>query len=131
MRIAAIPDRRILVIDDESHIREVVQLCLEMIGGWEVLIAASGHEGLAKAGLEQPDAILLDMRMPDMDGLATFQKLKTNPTTQHIPVILLTAKVRATDQRRLTELGVTAAIAKPFAPLNLATQVAESLGWSL
>jgi CheY-like chemotaxis protein len=122
--------KRILVIDDEDDIREVAQLCLEMVGGWEVLTASSGSEGLALAETERPDAILLDVMMPDMDGLATFQKLQSNTATHHIPVLLLTAKVQSTDRHRFAELGLTALIAKPFDPLNLASQVAEALGWS-
>ncbi len=121
---------RILVVDDEDDIREVAQLCLEMLRGWEVLTASSGSEALAKAEAEQPDAILLDVMMPDMDGLATFQRLQANIATQHIPVILLTAKVQSADRQRFAELGVTAMIAKPFNPLHLASQVAEALGWS-
>lgn len=121
---------RILVIDDEDDIREVAKLCLEMVGGWEVLTAGSGSEGLTLAVAEQPDAILLDVMMPDMDGLATFQQLQANIVTQHIPVILLTAKVQPADRHRFAELGVAAMIAKPFNPLNLAGEVAEALGWS-
>ena len=123
--------KRILVIDDDDDIREVAQLTLETMGAWEVLTASSGSEGLAQAEAEQPDAILLDVMMPDMDGLATFHQLQTNPATQSIPVILLTAKVQSADQRRFTELGVIAMIAKPFNPMTLATQVAEALGWDL
>lgn len=122
--------KRILVIDDEDDIREVAQLCLEMLGGWEVLTACSGREGLVLAEAEQPDAILLDVMMPDMDGLATFQKLQANIATQHIPVILLTAKVQSADRHRFAKVGVTEMIAKPFNPLNLASLVAEALGWS-
>jgi len=122
--------KRILVIDDEDDIREVAQLSLEMVGGWEVLTACSGSEGLTKAEAEQPDAILLDVMMPDMDGLATFQKLQANTATHHIPVIFLTAKVQSPDRQRFAQLGVTAMIAKPFNPLNLANQVAEALAWS-
>jgi CheY-like chemotaxis protein len=121
--------KRILVIDDDDDIREVAQLTLETMGAWEVLTASSGSEGLAQAEAEQPDAILLDVMMPDMDGLTTFHQLQTNPATQPIPVILLTAKVQSADQRRFTELGVIAMIAKPFNPMTLATQVAEALGW--
>ena len=122
--------KRILVIDDEDDIREVAQICLEMVGNWEVLTASSGSEGIAKAKASQPDAILLDVMMPDMDGIATFQKLQANTATHHIPVIFLTAKVQSADRRRFAELGVTAMIAKPFDPLNLASLVAEALGWS-
>lgn len=122
--------KRILVIDDEDDIREVAQISLETVAGWEVLTACSGSEGLLQAEVEQPDVILLDVMMPDMDGFATFQKLQANTATQHIAVILLTAKVQSTDRQRFVELGITAMIAKPFNPLNLANQIAEILGWS-
>lgn len=121
--------KRILVVDNEAYIREVTQICLETVAGWEVITAGSGQEGIAKAAAEQPDAILLDVMMPDMDGITTFQKLQENPTTQLIPVLLLTAKVQASDRRRYTELGIKAAIAKPFSPTEIAAQIAEALGW--
>lgn len=122
--------RRILIVDDEEDIREVAQLTLEAVGGWEVLTAASGDEALAKAASQQLDAILLDIMMPDLDGIATFQQLQANPVTQHIPVILLTAKVQAADRHRFAELGLTAMIVKPFDPMILPDLVADALGWS-
>lgn len=122
--------KRILVIDDEEDIREVAQLSLEMVGGWEVVTAGSGSEGIALAKIEQPDAILLDVMMPDMDGPATFTQMQLYLETQQIPVIFLTAKVQATDRHRFAELGVAGIIAKPFDPMNLANQVAKVLGWS-
>ncbi len=123
--------KHILVIDNEEYIRELAQICLETVAGWKVLTAESGHSGLMLAQKEQPDAILLDVMMPDMDGPTTFQHLQANAATVHIPVILLTAKVQASDRRRYASMGMKAAIAKPFNPLQLATQVAEALGWSL
>ncbi|WNZ26970.1 response regulator [Leptolyngbya sp. NK1-12] len=122
--------RRILIIDNEQYIQEVTQICLRTTAGWQVLTASSGQEGIEKATAEQPDAILLDVMMPDMDGLTTFQHLQENTTTRQIPVILLTAKVQASDRRRYDELGVKGAIAKPFDPLQLANQIASTLGWS-
>ncbi|MGE5658122.1 MAG: response regulator [Actinomycetota bacterium] len=122
--------KRILVIDDAEDIREVAQVSLELVGGWEVLTASSGHEGVVKALVEQPDAILLDVMMPDQDGHTTFQQLQANCATQHIPVILLTAKIQACDSRKFTDLGVVTVITKPFEPLSLANQVAKALGWS-
>jgi CheY-like chemotaxis protein len=122
--------KRILVIDDEDDIREVAQLCLETIGGWEVMTAACGKEGLVTAETQQPDAILLDVMMPEMDGPTTFQNLQANAATQDIPVVFLTAKVQAAEQRRFAELGVKAVLTKPFDPLTLATQLAKALGWS-
>jgi CheY-like chemotaxis protein len=120
--------KQILVIDDEDDIRKLTQTCLEIMGSWEVLTASSGSEGLAKAQANQPDAILLDVMMPDMDGPTTFQKLQANPATRHIPVILLTAKGRSADQHLFAELGVTGVINKPFNPLKLADLVAKALG---
>jgi CheY-like chemotaxis protein len=122
--------KRVLVIDDEEDIREITQASLEIMAGLQVIVAVSSAEGLTKAEAEQPDAILLDVMLPEMDGVAVFQKLRSNPTTQHIPVILLTAKVQPVDQRRFAELGVTAVIAKPFKPAKLAADVVQILGWT-
>lgn len=122
--------RRILIIDDEDDIREVAQLTLEAISLWQVSTTSSGSEGLQLALEQQPDAILLDVMMPDMDGIATFQKLQANSNTQHIPVILMTAKVQPADRRCFAELGVKGVIAKPFNPMELADQVSKLLSWS-
>jgi CheY-like chemotaxis protein len=121
--------RRILVVDDEDHIREVAQVSLEMVGGFEVLTASSGRQCLERAAAEQPDAILLDVMMPGMDGPAAFEHLRADERTRHIPVILLTAKVHSADRRRLADLAVTGIIAKPFDPMTLSEEVARTLGW--
>jgi CheY-like chemotaxis protein len=119
--------KRILIIDDEPDIREATQLCLEIAKGWEVLTAASSQEGLEKAALEQPDAVLLDVMMPDMDGITTFERMRADPVTQHIPVILLTAKAQPADYRQYVQMNVSAIITKPYDPLTLADQIAEIL----
>ena len=124
-------NRRILIVDNEPSIQEVAQICLETVAGWEVSIASSGLEGLAAAEREQPDAILLDIMMPGMDGLDTFSRLQANPVTRSIPVILLTAKVQTTNCQDYTELGIRSTIAKPFNPLALAQEIATTLGWKL
>ncbi|WP_445638527.1 Two-component system response regulator [Nostoc sp. DSM 114161] len=123
--------KRILVVDNEQYIQEVAKICLETVAGWKVETASSGKEGIIKAETHQPDAILLDVMMPDMDGIATFEKLQANPLTKAIPVILLTAKIQASDRRRYAQIGINGAIAKPFNPLELAQQVAAALGWNL
>lgn len=123
--------KRILVIDNEQYIQEVAKICLETVAVWEVVTASSGEEGITKAETYQPDAILLDVMMPGMDGIATFEKLQGNAATKKIPVILLTAKVQATDRRRYAQMGIVTAIAKPFNPLELANEVAIALGWKL
>ena len=123
--------KRILIVDDEPSIREIAQISLETMAGWQVTIAGSGLEGIATALREQPDAILLDVMMPDLDGLATFGQLQANPATRSIPVILLTAKVQIADRQNYTELGIRSTISKPFSPLELAQQIAQALGWKL
>ena len=121
--------KRILIIDDEAHAREVVQACLEMLGNWDVLSAASCCEGLNRAQAEQPDAILLDVIMPELDGFAFLRQLRSNPVTQGIPVVLLTAIAHELNRQQLPALGVRVAIAKPFNPLSLTDEIAKALGW--
>jgi two-component system, OmpR family, alkaline phosphatase synthesis response regulator PhoP len=122
--------RRILIIDDEYDIRAVAQLTLKTVGGWEVMSASSGQEGLIKAATEQPDVILLDVMMPEMDGIETFRALQADSATQSIPVILMTAKVQASEQRRFAELDVVGIITKPFKAMKLPEQIAIILGWN-
>jgi CheY-like chemotaxis protein len=122
--------RRILIIDDEDDIREVAALSLQTVAGWDVIVANSGAQGVARASEQHPDAILLDVMMPGMDGPTTFRELRKNPATAAIPVLLLTAKVQGSDQRRFADLGVNAVLFKPFDPLTLSSQIANALGWS-
>jgi CheY-like chemotaxis protein len=122
--------RCILVIDDEDDIREVAALSLEAVAGWKILTASSGAEGIAIAANAKPDAILMDVMMPEVDGPTTFGLMQQNPAIAGIPVLLLTAKVQGVDQRRFAGLGVTAVLFKPFDPLTLAEQMSEALGWS-
>jgi CheY-like chemotaxis protein len=122
--------RRILIIDDEDDIREVAALSLESVAGWSVLTACSGPEGIRAAHVEQPDAILMDVMMPSMDGPTTFREMQRFPEIANIPVVLLTAKVQGVDQRRFAGLGVAGVLFKPFDPLTLAEQMAATLGWS-
>jgi len=121
---------RILIIDDEEDIREVAALSLETVAGWEVTSASSGAQGLNRAIEQNPDAILLDVMMPGMDGPTTFRELRNNPITAHIPVLLLTAKVQSSDQRRFADLGVEAILFKPFPPLTLSTPISIALHWN-
>jgi CheY-like chemotaxis protein len=121
--------KQILIVDDEARIRELVQACLEDLGGWLTLTAASGTEGLKIAQTEVIDAILLDVSMPDMDGFTVYQQLQSNPATKSIPVIMLTAKVQQNDQANFAEMGITGVIAKPFAPMSISAEIAQILGW--
>lgn len=125
------PVKLILQIDDEASIRELVQACLSDLAGWHVVAVASAQEGLQWLAVRHPDVILLDVVMPGMDTTTFIQKLHENPATRSIPVILLTGGARWFTSQKLQQLGVLAAIAKPFNPVLLPTLIAQTLGWSL
>ncbi len=122
--------KRVLLIDDEPDIVRMVQITLTAFVDWQVLVAYNGPEGIRIAREEQPNAILLDVMMPGMDGLETLQQLQALPETAIIPVILLTAKVRTPDQARYTNLKVAGLISKPFNAVQLSRQIAAYLNWS-
>lgn len=121
--------KRILIIDDEESIQTVVQFGIKLSAGWEVLTASSGAQGVDTAQAEQPDAILLDVMMPDMDGIATFRALQAHPQTDRIPVIFLTAKAQTSEKRQFHDLGISGVITKPFNSLDLPEQIARILHW--
>ena len=121
--------RRILIIDDEDDIREVAALSLESVAGWRISTADCAAEGIKKAVAENPDAILMDVMMPIVDGPTAFKEMQKLPEIAHIPVILLTAKVQGVDQRRFAGLGVAAVLFKPFDPLSLSKEISTALGW--
>jgi CheY-like chemotaxis protein len=122
-------NKQLLIVDDEERIRELVQACLEELGGWATLTAASGQEGLKMARTEPIDAILLDVSMPDMDGFTVYEKLQADRITASIPVIFLTAKVQPSDRARFAQMKIAGVITKPFEPLKISQNVAEILGW--
>lgn len=121
--------KRVLIVDDEEDICQVVQASLEEFGGWQTMLAYSGEDGLEVARTKHPDAILLDVSMPDMDGLQMFERLQSDPVTQGIPVILLTSKVLARDRKQFADLNIAGLITKPFNPLVIWQQVANLLQW--
>src|SRR5688572_24773031 len=106
--------KHLLLIDDEDDIREVARLSLEMTQGWTITTANGGAAGIALARSGAPDAILLDVMMPEMDGPSTLRALQMHESTRSIPVIFLTAKVQAAHRQKFMDLGVQGIIAKPF-----------------
>jgi CheY-like chemotaxis protein len=122
--------KRVLVIDDEPGIRKLLEISLRAIAAWEVLSASSGQEGLALALAELPDAILLDVMMPGMDGLATLLQLQAHSELRSIPVIFLTAKTQPNEQRQFAELAIVGTITKPFKAPDLVRQMRSLLNWS-
>jgi CheY-like chemotaxis protein len=121
--------KRLLIIDDEEAIQIVVKFGINMAAGWELLSASGGATGIDTAERELPDAILLDVMMPEMDGIATFKALQANPITAGIPVIFLTAKAQTAERRQFNDLGISGVITKPFNSLDLPEQIAKILHW--
>lgn len=119
---------KVLIIDDEEDIRSIASMSLGILGNMDVVEADGGEEGISKAAELQPDAILLDMMMPVLDGPATLAKLRDNPDTKNIPVIFLTARAMTSEVERLKSMGATGILTKPFDPTTLAQQVKQLLG---
>lgn len=121
--------RTVLVVDDEEHLRELVTACLEDLAGWVALTAISGEECLQVLRSQSVSAILLDVSMPGMDGVAVYEQIQADPSTQAIPVILLTAKVLPSDRAKFVQMGVAGVISKPIEPATLIAEIAEILNW--
>jgi len=119
---------RVLYVDDESDIREIARLALEIDPEMVVETAATGMEALALAPAFAPDLILLDVMMPDMDGLATLTHLRADVATRQTPVVFITARTQANEIQRFKQLGAAAVIPKPFDPMQLAAQVRALMG---
>jgi len=121
--------KTILVIDDDYYICDVLRTCLEMFGGCHAITTNQAEEGLDIVAKYRPDVIVLDMLMPNMDGFAFLQKLQANPQIANTPVVLLTARTDLTEPQAIAKLGVQGAIAKPFHPVKLFSEIAQILGW--
>src|SRR5919108_1550765 len=121
--------RRVLIVDDQADIRDIARVGRELTTDWEVQVAAWGEEALEIVGRDRPDAILLDVMMPHMDGPTAVRALRANPETSDIPVILLTARMLSEDGNDLAELAVSGLLPKPFDPMALADSVSSLLGW--
>jgi two-component system, OmpR family, alkaline phosphatase synthesis response regulator PhoP len=116
-----------LVIDDEAPIRLLCRVNLEA-EGIEVLEAAEGESGLALAKKERPDAILLDVMMPGLDGWNVAERLLADEDTREIPIIFLTARADLRDRVRGLDVGGLDYVTKPFNPVDLATLVRDVVG---
>ncbi len=121
--------KKILVVDDEVAVRELCSACIIFGLGddWQVVQAADGREAIAKAEQEQPDLILLDIMMPEVDGFEVCKKLKASPKTGAIPVVFLTALGAEKDVERGLALGGDGYVVKPFNAVTLVAQISELL----
>jgi CheY-like chemotaxis protein len=119
----------VLVVDDDDDIRELTKLSLETVMGWEVLGASGGAEAIETCRRRPPDAVLMDMMMPGMDGIAAFEALQSDPTTHDIPVILFTARSTSGDRQPWEGHPLAGVIRKPYDPMALGDEVCTLLGW--
>ena len=118
---------RILVVDDEVYIVHILDFSLGM-EGYEVVTALDGEQALEKVAQQKPDLIVLDIMMPKLDGYETCKRLKADPETKDVPVILLSAKGRNVDQKVGFEVGADDYITKPFSPRKLVERINAILG---
>jgi len=119
--------KRVLVVDDEPDIVETIKFRL-VNAGFEVITAGDGEEALKKVREENPDLVLLDILLPKKDGYAVCQEIKSNPSLETIPVIMVTIKGEKEDKfRALIDIGANGYITKPFDSDKLVQQVKEIL----
>jgi two-component system, OmpR family, alkaline phosphatase synthesis response regulator PhoP len=119
---------RLLLIDDEASIREVTKATLEATGNWDVTLADAGSVGVELATKIQPDLILVDLMMPDMDGVATYNALRQQESISKIPVAFFTAKANMEERQQFDDMGVCGVISKPFEPLTLSKDLLKLIG---
>jgi CheY-like chemotaxis protein len=118
---------KILCVEDDPDIREICCLALELNGDAEARACGSGIEALAISATTAFDVILMDVMMPELDGPGTLVRMRQSPRTAKTPVIFLTAKATRDELQRLTGLGATGVICKPFDPTSLLAQVRKLL----
>jgi CheY-like chemotaxis protein len=115
---------RVLVVDDSEAIRQLIAVNLEL-EGYDVRRAVDGQEALEVAARWRPDVVTLDMVMPRLDGLATCARLRADPATADVAVIMAPGRAQAADRERGERVGVDAYLTKPFEPAELVATVAR------
>jgi two-component system, OmpR family, response regulator MtrA len=116
----------VLIADDDADILSLVKAVLER-SGHEVVAASDGAEALASVRARKPDLVVLDIAMPEVDGLEVLRRLRADPTTSELPVVLLSARAQEADVERGFAIGASAYLKKPFSPRELSEHVAELL----
>ncbi|MCA3247516.1 MAG: response regulator [Tagaea sp.] len=116
---------RILLVEDDPDIREIAEMALGAVGGFETLACASGGEALRRLGAFAPQLAVVDVMMPGMDGPGLLAALRARPDTAALPVVFMTAKVQPEEMARWRGLGAIEVVAKPFDPMKLADRLRE------
>jgi CheY-like chemotaxis protein len=118
---------RVLVVDDDAAVRELITVNLEL-EGFVVASAEDGVAALAAVDAFGPDLVTLDVMMPRLGGFETLERLRADPRTASIPVVMVTSRTRAADRARAEELGVAAYVTKPFEPGELVEVISRLTG---
>ena len=116
---------RILYVEDEPDIQQVASLALEAVGGFTLKTCSSGREALEEIKVFEPQLLLLDVMMPDIDGPTTLAKIRELPEHKTTPAIFMTAKVQSQEVQGYLDMGAVAVLAKPFDPMTLADQIKD------
>jgi DNA-binding response OmpR family regulator len=114
--------KKVLIVEDEADIAQLVKLCLEK-EGFRALSAGTGFEGLKAVKADRPDMVILDLMLPEMDGLEVCKKIRLAEDTALLPIIMLTAKAEESDTIVGLELGADDYVTKPFSPKALVARV--------
>ena len=120
----------IMVFSNAHDLRRIIQLSFEEIAEWQVFVADLDSQDLTFVSLIQPDVILLDTNLPNSNELRILQRIQKYPDLQHIPIVLLAARIFNRDRKLYHRLGIIAAIAKPCDMVTLATNISQNLNWN-
>jgi CheY-like chemotaxis protein len=131
VQVVSMTTKTILLIHKDPNIGEVIEACLTDLAGWNVLVATSTSEGLRKARLYQPDAIILEISVGEIDGLLCVKQLRVQPATEGIPVLLLSFKAKRSDLQESwsKKYQVKPVIVNPLDPAMFPIEVAKVLDW--
>ena len=116
---------KVLLVDDDENVRLIVQMSIQGLTDWHLIIASTGFEALSIVRAEKPDLILLDMMMPEMDGATVLAELQKEHPASMPHVIFMTAKVQTQEVEKYIKLGATGVITKPFDPMTLPEQIQD------
>ncbi len=112
-----------MMVEDDADIQIVGRMALERVGGFTVSVCSSGVQALEAVTVFNPDLILLDVMMPEMDGPATLEALRGNEETRSIPIIFMTAKAMPQEIQSYKDMGALDVIPKPFDPMELSGSI--------
>ncbi|HEY9683526.1 MAG TPA: response regulator [Drouetiella sp.] len=122
--------KKVLLVDDDPNIRRIAQIVLSNIGRYEVMLACCGADAIELATQSNPDLILMDVMMPDMDGPTTLTHIRSVPSLQNTPTIFITAKVQKHEMHVYKQQGALGVITKPFDPMHLCNEIDKLLAAS-